>query len=67
VAAQRGLESATENLKLTQEKYNVGSSTILELIDAQVQLETAQSDRVKALAAIHVAEAQINRVRGQAE
>lgn len=64
VAAQRGLESATENLKLTQEKYNVGSATILELIDAQVQLETAKSDLVKALAAIRVGEAQINRVRG---
>jgi outer membrane protein len=63
--AQRGLESATENLKLTQEKYNVGSATILELIDAQVQLQTAQSNVVKALAAIRVAEAQISRVRGQ--
>jgi outer membrane protein TolC len=67
VAAQRGVESATENLKLTQEKYNVGSATILELIDAQVQLETAKSDLVRALAAIKVAEAQINRVRGQAQ
>lgn len=67
VAAQRGLESATENLKLTQEKYNVGSATILELIDAQVQLETAKSDLVRALAAIRVAEAQINRVRGHGE
>ena len=65
--AQRGLESATENLKLTQEKYNVGSATILELIDAQVQLQRAQSDGVNALAAIRVAEAQINRVRGRAE
>jgi len=65
--AQRGLESATENLKLTQEKYNVGSATILELIDAQVQLQTAQSNVVKALAAIRVAEAQINRVRGRSE
>ncbi len=67
VAAQRGLESATESLKLTQEKYNVGSATILELIDAQVQLETAKSDLVRALAAIRVAEAQINRVRGQSQ
>lgn len=67
VAAQRGLESATENLKLTQEKYNVGSATILELIDAQVQLETAKSDLVRALAAIRVGEAQINRVRGQSQ
>jgi len=65
--AQRGLESATENLKLTQEKYNVGSSTILELIDAQVQMQTAQSNVVKALAGIRVAEAQINRVRGHGE
>jgi outer membrane protein TolC len=65
--AERGLESAVENLKLTQEKYNVGSSTILELIDAQVQLQTAQSNVVKALAAIRVAEAQINRVRGHGE
>lgn len=65
--AQRALESATENLKLTQEKYNVGSATILELIDAQVQLQRAQSDGVSALAAIRVAEAQINRVRGRAE
>jgi outer membrane protein TolC len=67
VAAQRGLESATESLKLTQEKYNVGSSTILELIDAQVQLQTAQSNVVRALAAIRVAEAQINRVRGMSQ
>ena len=65
--AQRGLESATENLKLTQEKYNVGSATILDLIDAQVQLQTAQSNVVKALAAIRVGEAQINRVRGRPE
>jgi outer membrane protein len=65
--AQRGLESARENLKLTQEKYNVGSATILDLIDAQVQLQNAANDLVRALAAIRVVEAQIKRVRGQAE
>lgn len=65
--ARRALESATENLKLTQEKYNVGSATILELIDAQVQLQRAQSDGVSALAAIRQAEAQIDRARGRAE
>ena len=65
--ARRGLESATENLKLTQEKYNVGSATILDLIDAQVSLQRAQSDTVVGLAAIRVAEAQLNRVRGRAE
>ena len=70
-AAERGrvatssVESATENLKLTQQKYNVGSSTILDLIDAQVQLQRAQSDRVTALAGLRVAEAQIEMVRGR--
>ena len=64
--AQGAIESAAENLKLTQQKYNVGSATILELIDAQVQLQRAQSDGVSALAAIRVAEAQIDRVRGRA-
>ena len=64
---RRTVESASENLNLVQQKYNVGSATILELIDAQVQLQTAQSNVVKALAAIRVAEAQINRVRGRNE
>jgi len=65
--ARRALDSANENLKLTQEKYNVGSATILELIDAQVQLQRVESDYVTALAAIRVAEAQIDRVRGRGE
>jgi outer membrane protein TolC len=65
--ARRTLESAIENLKLTQEKYNVGSATILDLIDAQVQLQRAQSDGVSALADIRQAEAHIDRVRGRAQ
>jgi outer membrane protein len=65
--AGRAVESATENLNLTQQKYNVGSATILELIDAQVQLQRARSDAVSALASIRVAEAQIDRVRGRPE
>ena len=65
--ANRSYESATENLKLTQQKYNVGSTTILDLIDAQVSLTRAAADRVTALASIRVAEAQLSRVRGHAE
>ena len=59
--------SASENLHLVQQKYNVGSATILDLIDSQVQLQRAQSDLVSALAAIRVAEAALDRVRGQGE
>ncbi len=64
IVARRAVESATENLNLTQQKYNVGSATILELIDAEVQLQRARSDAVSALAAMRVAEAFIERVRG---
>jgi outer membrane protein len=62
--ATSAIESATENLKLTQEKYNVGSATILDLIDAQVQLQRASSQGVTARAAIRVAEATLEHVRG---
>jgi len=65
--ARRTLESASENLNLVQQKYNVGSATILDLIDSQVQLQSAQSDLVTAMAAIRVAEATLDRVRGHAE
>lgn len=63
--AQRATESAEENVKLIQQKYNVGSSTILDLVDAQVQLQRARSDRVTALTLIRAAEAQVDRVRGR--
>jgi outer membrane protein len=65
--ATRALESAEETVKLTQQKYNVGSATILDLIDAQVQLQRARSQQVNALATIRVAEAALDRVRGRAE
>src|SRR5205814_6734494 len=60
----RAIAAAAENVKLTQQKYNVGSATILDLITAQVNLQRARSDAVAAQAGIRVAEAQINRVRG---
>jgi outer membrane protein TolC len=63
--ARRAVESAGENMKLTQQKYNVGSATILDLIDAQVQLQRAQSQFVSAVAGIRVAEARIEQVRGR--
>ena len=65
--AQRAQESAEENLKLTQQKYNVGSSTILDLIDAQVQLQRADNDLVSALAGIRIADARVEKVRGRGD
>ena len=63
----RAFESAEESLKLIQQKYNVGSATILELVTAQVSLQRAANTVVAARAQIKVAEAAIHRVRGNAE
>lgn len=63
--ANTAMASAAENMKLIQQKYNVGSSTILDLIDAQVQLQRAESQLVSALAVIRVAEARLDQVRGR--
>ncbi len=65
--ARQTLESAVENLNLVQQKYNVGSATILDLIDSQVQFQRAKSDLVSALASIRVSEATLERVRGKGE
>jgi outer membrane protein TolC len=62
--AKTGLLSAEEDLKLSQEKYNVGSGTILELLDAQVNLQKARQQYVAALTQARIAEAQIERARG---
>ncbi|MFC1581281.1 TolC family protein [Candidatus Neomarinimicrobiota bacterium] len=40
------LASATEDLKLVQERYSLGSSTILEVLDAQVSVIRARADLV---------------------
>ena len=63
--ANSAFASAVENLKLTQQKYNVGSTTILDLNTAQVNLTRAAADRVSAQAGIRTAEAQLIRVRGR--
>jgi outer membrane protein TolC len=65
--ARRAVESASENMNLVQQKYNVGSATILDLIDAQLQLQRSASELVSALADIKIAEAAVERVRGKGE
>jgi outer membrane protein TolC len=40
--AEETVASATEDIKITQEKYNLGAATILDLLDAQVSLKRAE-------------------------
>ena len=46
--AGENVEAAQEDMSLIQEKYNLGAATILELLDAQVSLITAQTSKVEA-------------------
>jgi outer membrane protein len=56
-AAQAGLISATQALEATQQRYNVGAATLLEVSQARTQRVTAQSN---------LADAQYNLVVNQA-
>lgn len=46
--AQDNEAAAKEDMALVQEKYNLGAATILEMMDAQVSLITAQNDKIQA-------------------
>jgi outer membrane protein TolC len=45
---QEAVRSSEEDLRLAEERYKVGEGTILEVIDAQVNLTRAKTDRVNA-------------------
>jgi outer membrane protein TolC len=64
-ASETGLAAAEEDLKVSQERYQVGLATILELIDAQVALARAKSDHVNAQSALKLAEAAVDRALGR--
>lgn len=46
--AQQNVESAGEDLKITQEKYNLGAATILDLLESQVSLKRAEVQLINA-------------------
>lgn len=46
--SQETVEAATEDMRLTQEKYDLGAATILDLLESQVSLKTAQVSLISA-------------------
>ena len=46
--AQDNVNAAEEDLKITQEKYNLGAATILDLLNAQVSVKQAQVSMIQA-------------------
>ena len=63
-AAGRGVESAEEDLRLSQERYRQGLGTILELLEAQVNLTRARNILVNALTGLKISEAALDKARG---
>lgn len=58
-------KSAQEDFNITQEKYNLGAATILDLLTAQVNLKQAQSNRVQALFDYNLAIAKLEKAIGK--
>jgi outer membrane protein TolC len=63
-AAESGVESAEEDLRLSQERYKQGLGTILELLEAQVNLTRARNTLVNALTGLKISEAALDKARG---
>ncbi len=56
--------AAEEDLRLNKEKYNLGSGTMLDLINAQVSYTTSKSDRIQALYDSKIVQARLQKAMG---
>jgi outer membrane protein TolC len=63
--AQENVDAATEDLKITEEKYNLGAATILDLLDAQVSLKSAQVLHIQAGFDLNLAVASLENAMGK--
>jgi len=64
-ANEKAVESARENLRLAQGRYDAGVGTILDLTDAQLSLSAAEADQVRALTDHQVGLAVLERAIGR--
>ncbi len=63
--AGENVDAAQEDLKITQEKYNLGAATILDLLNAQVSLKQAQVNEIQADFDLNLAIAQLDNAMGK--
>jgi outer membrane protein len=64
-AAQKAVEFANENFRLSQGRFDAGVANIIELTDAQLALTTAESNVAQALATYRISIAQLERFLGR--
>jgi len=62
--AEEKFASAEEDYKLAEEKYTLGAATILDILDAEVSLKTAESDRVDSKYNYYLALARLQTIMG---
>ncbi|MEW6051392.1 MAG: TolC family protein [Candidatus Zixiibacteriota bacterium] len=63
--SDENVAAATEDLKITQEKYNLGAATILDLLNAQVSLKEAQVSSISADFDLNLAVAKLENAMGK--
>lgn len=64
-AAKKAVESAQENFRLAQGRFDAGVGTIIELTDGQLALTQAQSTEAQALTNYRIAIAQLEKALGR--
>lgn len=63
--SQKNVEAATEDLNITQEKYNLGAATILDLLESQVASKNAQVSLIRAGFDLNLAVARLDKAMGR--
>ncbi|UCG62745.1 MAG: TolC family protein [Candidatus Zixiibacteriota bacterium] len=63
--ATESVDAAQEDFNITQEKYNLGAATILDLLDAQASLTDAQVEKIRADFDLNLAVSQLENAMGK--
>lgn len=64
-AAKKALEAAQENYNSVNDSYNLGSSTVIDVLTAQVSLKTAESNYIEAIYDYYIADVQLKLAIGK--
>jgi outer membrane protein TolC len=63
-ATGKAVDQATESLRIEREKYELGRGAIVDVLDAQSALLESQTNHYRALADLHIAQAQLRLATG---
>ena len=67
LTAEKGLQQAEENLRVTHNRYAASMAPLTDLLDAQSQWQQAQSNLIEAQAQYKIYETEYLRTRGELE